>query len=256
MLIYVLNLKKKMWLLAFTLVILAILIIVLSLGDKVVGVFSQNREIPIYSVESIEKKVAITFDCAWGADDIPVILDTLKKEEIKATFFIVGQWAEKFPDKVKSISLEGHDIANHSYSHLRMGNLNQTRLVYEISEANKRLSNISGKEVNLFRAPYGEYDNNLLNTAKDLGLTTIQWNVDSLDWKVGISQTEIINRISQNTTPGSILLFHNDTVHTSKILPSIIKNLKDNGYTFLPVSQMILKDNYTIDFEGKQRRKK
>ena len=255
MLIYVFNLKKKIGLILIPIILLILAILIGTIGKGVVTVFSENRQLPIYSVECQEKKIAITFDCAWGADDIPEILQTLKTEKIKATFFIVGQWAEKFPDKVKSIAMEGHDIANHSYSHLRMANLDQSRTEFEISEANKKLSEISGKKIQLFRAPYGEYSNNLINTAKKLGLDTIQWNVDSLDWKEGISPWSIVSRIDQKVAPGAILLFHNDTTHTSRLLPSILKELKLKGYSFLPVSQLILKENYFIDFDGKQRKK-
>jgi peptidoglycan-N-acetylglucosamine deacetylase len=207
-------------------------------------------------VDYPEKTVALTFDCAWGADDIPDILSALKKENIKATFFIVGQWAEKFPATVKLIASDGHDIANHSYSHLRMSALDKTRIAYELSQANKKLQKISGSKIELFRAPYGDYNNNVINVARNLNLFTIQWNVDSLDWKPGISPNEILGRINERVIPGSILLFHNDTKHTAKMLPSIIELLKNKGYSFLPVSKMILKENYTIDHEGRQKRKK
>jgi peptidoglycan-N-acetylglucosamine deacetylase len=254
MLIYVFNLRKKILLLLLPIVLIILTIIFGTIGKNVVGVFTQNKELPIYSVECEDKKVAITFDCAWGANDIPDILNTLRKEDIKATFFIVGQWAEKFPEKVKMIAADGHDIANHSYSHLRKSSLDNKRLLFEISEANKKLSDISGNNINLFRAPYGDYNNNVISAARNLGLQTIQWNVDSLDWKQGISEKEILSRISEKINPGSILLFHNDTTYTAKILISIIELIRNKGYGFLPVSKMLLKDNFTIDNEGRQRK--
>jgi peptidoglycan-N-acetylglucosamine deacetylase len=253
MLIYVFNLRKKILLLLLPLGIIILAIIIGTIDRNIIGVFTQTKELPIYSVESTEKKVAITFDCAWGADDITDILNVLKKEDIKVTFFIVGQWAEKYAEKVKEISIAGHDIANHSYSHLRMSTLDKSRLTFEIAEANKKLSDISGNDIKLFRAPYGDYNNNVISTARDLGLQTIQWDVDSLDWKPGISESEILNRIFRKVVPGSIILFHNDTAHTAKILPSVIEQLKSKGYSFLPVSKMILKDNYIIDYSGRQK---
>ena len=180
-------------------------------------------------------------------------MSVLKKEDIKATFFIVGQWAEKYPQIVKMISDDGHDIGNHSYSHLRMGGMDIGKTISEITMCGKKLNEITGQKIDLFRPPFGDYDNSLVNAAKDLGYYTIQWDVDSLDWKPGISRQEIMRRITSRVKPGSIILFHNDTVHTAKLLPEIISNLKKEGYGFLPVSKMILREAYYIDFEGKQK---
>jgi peptidoglycan/xylan/chitin deacetylase (PgdA/CDA1 family) len=152
------------------------------------SVFSAGRDLPIYSVDYPEKKVAITFDCAWGADDIPYILDTLEKENIKATFFIVGQWAVKYPEAVKMISVKGHDIGNHSFSHLRMGGIGESKIREEISLGNRRLEEISGNKVDLFRAPYGDYNNRVVEIARQLGNYTIQWDVEGVDIKVKTSE--------------------------------------------------------------------
>ncbi|MGI6777018.1 MAG: polysaccharide deacetylase family protein [Acetivibrionales bacterium] len=239
------------------LLVIALLIGIGAFSPRIATVWSQSRgrDIPIYSVECNGKKASITFDCAWGAEDIPKILDILKNENVKATFFIVGQWAEKFPEKVKMIANDGHDIGNHSYSHLRMGALDREKIKSEISLGGTKLSTISGRKVELFRPPYGDYSNNVVSVARSLGYYTIQWNVDSLDWKPGISRDYILSRVVTGIKPGSIILFHNDTPHTVAILPDIIKSLKKGGYEFLPVSQLIIRDNYEIDFEGRQRRK-
>lgn len=161
-------------------VVIGIIYVLMAFGLKSMEVFAANSQIPIYSVECEGKKAAITFDCAWGSGDIPNILETLRKENVKATFFIVGQWAEKYPDSVKMIAREDHDIGNHSYSHLRMGALDQARLRYEISKCGDVLGELTGKKIELFRAPYGDFSNNLVNTAKQLGYFTIQWDVDSI----------------------------------------------------------------------------
>lgn len=157
--------------------------------DELIPVNGQQKELPIYSVDCPDKKVAITFDCAWGAGDIPDILSTLKKENIKATFFIVGQWAQKFPAVVKSISDEGHDIANHSDTHVRMGSIDKSEIISELSRCSDKLQTITGKKVCLFRAPYGEYNDLLIRTAKNLGYYTIQWDVDTLNTKVKHTQS-------------------------------------------------------------------
>lgn len=219
------------------------------------SVFAVSKELPIYYVDMKEKAAAITFDCAWGSSDIPEILQTLKKENIKATFFMVGLWAEKYPEIARMIAAEGHDIANHGYSHLRMDTLDSDKISNEISKCSNKLSEITGTKVDLFRPPYGAYNNNVIKITNNLKHYPIQWNVDSLDWKPGISQQEILGRIMNKIKPGSILLFHNDTPHTAKLLPTIITNLKNEGYSLIPVSKMIIKENYRIDSDGKQTAK-
>lgn len=232
--------------------ILAVIFFCLG-GGKAVGVFNAEKELPIYSVDTAGKKASITFDCAWGDDDIPNILQSLEKADVKATFFIVGQWAEKYPDKVSMISAAGHDVANHSYSHLRMGSLDKSRIMDEIVKANKLLEKITGTKIDLFRPPYGDYNNSVVLSARELGYYTIQWNVDSLDWKPDISRETIMSRIRDKVIPGSIILFHNDTQHTAKMLPDVISTLKGMGYEMVPVSQLIIRENYIIDNEGRQK---
>lgn len=253
--IYVLRKSTLIKICAAIVFVSTLLITLISNFTYVKGAFSPKRELPIYSVETNEKTVSITFDCAWGADDIPDILRTLQKEDIKATFFIVGQWAEQYPEAVKMISEQGHDVANHSYSHKRFGALDRKTLENEITKCSVILSGLTGKTVNLVRPPYGDYSDSAVLTARELGYQTIQWNVDSLDWKAGIGADEIQNRVMKSVKPGSIILFHNDTAYTSRVLPSIISTLKSKGYGFKPVSSLILKENWYIDEEGRQRTK-
>lgn len=255
--VYVVSVRKHLkYIIAFLTVIFAILIVLRVQSPAIAYVFNPKRELPIYSVECEEKKAAITFDCAWGAEDIPQILNTLEEEGVTATFFIVGQWAEKNPQSVKMIADKGHDIANHSYSHLRMGVLDTDKIKEEILLCSRKLEELTGKKVDLFRAPYGDYNNNVIKTARELGHYTIQWDVDSLDWKPGISPEEIKNRVLRKIQPGSIILFHNDTAHTARLLPEIISALKNEEYELVPVSQLIMRDNYYIDYDGRQKAKK
>lgn len=237
-----------------TFIVICTLFVVIGFTATSVDVFNSERHLPIYSVET--NKVAITFDCAWGADDIPTILNTLKKEDVKASFFMVGQWAEKFPDAVKLIANDGHDIANHGYSHLRMSTIGKEKCKTEIELCNQKLEEISGVKVKLFRPPYGDYNNIVIDTCNELGCYPIQWNVDSLDWKKEMSKQAILDRILKRTKPGSIILFHNDTQYTAELLPNIISELKAKGLEFAAVSEMIMKDNYYIDDQGRQQMKK
>jgi polysaccharide deacetylase family sporulation protein PdaB len=252
--VYVMNVKK-LFAYGLILVILVSIAAIAAVSAKTVGVYNSNRDLPIYFVDSEEKKVAITFDCAWGADDISQILKTLRDEDVKASFFIVGQWAEKYPEAVKMISADGHDIANHSYSHLRMGALDRETIKKDITKCSEVLKDLTGRDIDLFRPPYGDYSNNVVGVARDTGHYTIQWNVDSLDWKPGISKEEILKRITKRLVPGSIILFHNDTPHTANLLPEIISVLKEKGYSCVPVSELIMRDNFYIDHEGRQKKK-
>lgn len=152
-----------------------------------INVFSNQRILPIYSVETDKKLVSITFDCAWGAGDIPAILGILKKENVKASFFMVGQWGEKYPDAVRLITNDGHDIANHGYSHLRMSTIGKEKCKAEIELCNRKLEEISGKKVTLFRPPYGDYNNTVIEACNELDCYPIQWNVDTMDIKVKVS---------------------------------------------------------------------
>jgi len=251
--IYVFNIKKLFKYAAALIIITCIFSTSGVLALKAVKTVNSGRLLPIYSVDYPEKKVAITFDCAWGADDIPDILKTLKAQNVKATFFIIGEWAEKYPDAVKMIAADGHDVANHSYSHPKMGSLDSSKVREEIQKCNEILEKLSGKKVELFRAPYGDYGNTVIAEAQKLNCYAIQWDVDSLDWKPGITQDEILARVLQKVKNGSIILFHNDTPHTARLLPTIIEALKSQGYGFEPVSKLIYRENYIIDYDGRQK---
>lgn len=217
----------------------------------VVNVFSSAKEIPIYSVDTTAKSVSITFDCAWGGEDIPKILDVLNKYKVKATFFLVGDWMNKYPDKVKLIDINGHDVANHSDTHPDMTSLAKYKMEMEIANANNKIQELTGKKNILFRAPYGAYNNLLVKTAKGAGLYPIQWDVDSLDWK-NLGVEAIVSRVTSKVKGGSIILLHNDTQYTLDSLPQVIENLSSKGYQFVKVSDLIIKENYYIDYEGKQ----
>jgi|LSQX01.2.fsa_nt_gb polysaccharide deacetylase family sporulation protein PdaB len=251
--LFVLNGRRLLVYFLITLALLLAAYFLIITGPGTFSAFRAQKEVPIYSVETPDKKISVTFDCAWGADDIPDILNTLKESKIKATFFMVGEWAEKNAECVKLIAEDGHDIANHSYSHFRMGSLGKEKIASEIKQCGDLLEKLSGVRCELFRAPYGDYNNLVLNQALQLGYFTIQWDVDSLDWKPGISKSEIVQRVRSKTRSGSIILFHNDTPHTAKLLPEIISEMQAEGYTFVPVSKLIFRENYYIDHQGRQQ---
>ena len=213
--------------------------------------YKPTRVVPIYCVDRTDKKIALTFDAAWGSDKTESIINILKDNNIKATFFLVGMWVDKNPNLVKEIDESGFEIGTHSNLHPDFVRLDKTQIELELTTSVSKIKNITGKEVLLFRAPFGSYNNLVLNTAKNIGLTTIQWDVDSLDWK-GLSSSQITSNIITKTKSGSIILCHNNADNIVQALPGIITNLKSRGYEFVTLSELIYKDNYYIDHTGKQ----
>lgn len=220
-----------------------------SMADVYFG--KSMRKVPIYSVKTEEKKVAISFDAAWGADKTRDIMDNLEKYDCNATFFLVGFWIDKYSDIVKEIDERGFEIGSHSNTHPDLTKLSRDKIEIELETTSKKLENITGKKVNVFRSPFGAYNNTSIEVAESQGLTTIQWDVDSLDWK-GISAQNICSNVLPKVKPGSIILCHNNSDHIVEALPTILSTLKERGYSVVSVSELIYKDNYTINSQGIQ----
>lgn len=212
-----------------------------------------ERKIPIYCVDRIDDKISITFDCAWGDGDIDKIISVLKKHSCKATFFVLGTWAEAHPDSLKKLYDAGHEIGNHSYNHACYTNLSMDEILSDMKKCDEAITKIIGKSPKLFRAPSGDYNNTVIDACESSGRTYIQWSVDSLDWK-DLDTQQMLDRIVPKTKSGDILLFHNDTKHTAESLDKILTELENKGFSFSNVSDLIYKDNYTIDHTGKQIR--
>lgn len=213
--------------------------------------FGQEKKLPIYSVETSGKKIAISFDCAWGNEHTKPIMDILDQYQIKTTFFIVQFWAEKFPEDVLQIYNSGHEIGNHSSTHPNMSKLAVEDITKELKGAESAIEKITGERTTLFRPPFGAYNDSLIETCENNGYHVIQWDVDSLDWKE-ITTEQIVDRVTRNVKPGSIVLFHNNAEHVEEYLPAILDKLTSDGYEIVPVGQLILKENYHIDHAGKQ----
>ena len=209
------------------------------------------RKLHIYSVEREDKKIAISFDCAWGVDYTQEILDVLAREDVRATFFMVEFWAEKYPEYVKKIDAAGHEIGTHSATHSQMSKLSEGEIRQELASSSEAIASVTGKAVELFRPPFGEYDDLLIRTAREAGLYTVQWDVDSLDWK-GLSAPEIAQRVLTRVQSGSIILCHNNGEHTAEALPAVLSALKTRGYTFVPVGELIYRGNFRMAADGRQ----
>ena len=241
--------KKDLSVIAMIIAVIAIFSVINH--PAIVGASAVTRQLPIYCVQRDNKAVSLTFDAAWGNEDTQELIDIFDEYGIKATFFVVGDWVEKYPESVKALHDAGHEVMNHSDDHAHFAQLSSESIIKNITACNEKIAAITGVTPMLFRAPYGEYDDNVISTINSMGIHTIQWDVDSLDWK-DLSANEIYNRVTSKVQPGSIVLFHNAALHTPEALPSIIEFLLQNGYDIVPVSEIILNGDYTIDHTGRQ----
>lgn len=232
-------------------VIIAVLTAISS--ENVYAVIAvKNKKVPVYCVQTEEKKIAISFDCAWGTEHTDDILNACDDYGIKVTFFAVEFWVKKNPEYVKKIVSKGHEMGTHSSTHSYMSKLSKEKIKQELASSKSAIEEITGKDVILFRPPYGDYNNTLIECAEEAGLYTIQWDVDSLDWK-DLSAKDIAYRVINKVKNGSIILCHNNGLHTAESLPIIFEFLTNKGYSFVPVSELIYKENYVIDQTGRQK---
>ena len=239
----------------FTVIVLFLVATSKPFEETVQTSSNPSRKLPIYAVETEEKKVAFTMNCAWNADDIDSILETLKKCNIKITFFLVGDWVDKYPEAVKKIQENGHEIANHSDSHPHVNELNLEKNKQEIEECSKKIEEITGIKPSLYRGPYGEYNDTVISAAESLNYKTIQWSLDTLDYS-GLTGDQMWNRLDSKIKPGDIILSHNGTKHTSDSLEMLLTKIQEKGYQIVKVSDLIYPDNSIIDINGVQKRQK
>lgn len=212
-----------------------------------------GRKLPIYCVETDEKVIALSFDAAWGNEDTEIILEILKRQEVYVTFFMTGGWVKAYPEDVKKIYEAGHELGNHSENHRNMSQLSIHEIEEEIMLVHNRVRELTGYDMCLFRPPYGDYDNDVITGVENCGYYAIQWDVDSLDWK-DYGTDSIIQTVTchKNLGCGSIILCHNGAKYTADALEELIISLKEQGYTFVKISDLIYRENYRMDATGRQ----
>ncbi len=235
-----------------SLVLWGILIfMLLSYRENVITVFS-NKLKPIYSADVSSQSIGLTFDISWGENTAVPILDILKQEGIKATFFLSSPWAGKHEQIVQRMVADGHEIGSHGNRHIDLNTLSSSEIEQEIKTAETVLETISNQKINLIRTPNGAYDNKVIDTANKLGYKVIQWSIDSLDWKRP-GPNAVINNVLNGLKPGSgakpgdIILFHasDSAPDTVQALPTIIKNLKAKGYSLVTIGELLNQANKT-----------
>ncbi|WP_195940181.1 polysaccharide deacetylase family protein [Romboutsia sp. 1001713B170131_170501_G6] len=236
----------------FFLGITIVFIIVLIGGIRYVCYEKEVSSMPIHSVDTNDKEIALTFDVAWGTNNIDEILQVLEKHNVKSTFFLVGSWIEDNEELVEKIHNAGHEIGNHSNTHASFKNLSKESKAQEIKLVSEKIYDITGEKISLFRPPFGDTDKETLEVSNSLGHQAIKWSLDSMDWK-GFGANHVIDRVMKNSEPGSIVLFHSNVSNVENYIDTIIFNLKKDGYKIVPVSEITYKENFKVDSNGVQK---
>ncbi|MDR1616274.1 MAG: polysaccharide deacetylase family sporulation protein PdaB [Syntrophomonadaceae bacterium] len=220
--------------------ILVCIITLALIGSGVLYVKASSKLKPIYEINTKEKKIALTFDISWGNNTPAPVLDILKANNIRCTFFLSGPWVKQYPEIVKRIQEDGHEIGSHGYRHINLSTLSQAEVGEEIQKAHNSIKEVAGLEAGLIRTPNGDYNDTVIKAIQENHYTGIQWSLDSLDW-MNPGVKNIIERVSARCKPGDIILMHaSDTCkQTDLALPDILNALKEKGFEFVTVSELL-----------------
>lgn len=230
---------------------LIFLLVTITVCNKTIA--QTNKLLPIYAVNTEEPFISLTFDCAWEDTDLDEISGILDENNVRATFFVTGEFANHYSEKLKVLAQKGHEVGNHSNHHPHVASISTEKLKQDTIDCNEAIKKAIGGYPKLYRAPYGEFDNEVVLTINELNMPFIQWDCDSRDWQEGATVASINNYININIQNGSILLFHVDAKPkmTAKALKAIIPELKSKGYEFKLVSDMIYNPPYKLDAKGR-----
>lgn len=181
------------------------------------------------------------------------VMETLDKHNVKATFFMTGGFVSDNPEYVKTLVEKGHEPGNHSEHHYDMATITAGEMKTEIMDVHKKVKELTGKDMKVFRPPYGSYNNELIDTVYGCDYYPIQWDVDSLDWK-NYGVQNIIDTVCNHKSLdcGSIILCHLGAKYTSQALDEMLTKLQDMGYEIVPVSKLIMTEGYHMDANGMQ----
>lgn len=236
-------------------VVTMILLFGMVYGIRYICYKQEDSNMPIYKVDTDDKKISLSFDVAWGSNNIDEILNILDKHNAKATFFLVGSWVDDNEELVKKIHSKGHELGNHSNTHSNTTVLSDEDTLNEIQLTEDKIKKITDEEVTLYRPPFGEVDNKTMEICKSLGYQVVKWDIDSLDWKE-IGTQHVIDRVIRNSEPGSIVLFHANVNGINYYLDDILTKLKQDNYDVVSVSELLYEGDYTVDSNGVQKIKK
>lgn len=237
----ILHVRKIMLLIIATALVFTIGFFFGKLGDNdLFTAGSLARQMPIFYVEKKAPEVCLTFDISWGEKTLPMVLKALAEQQVPATFFLSGPWAVKHPAEVKMITDGGHEIASHGDRHINLSQYPKEVVQENIAKSHQDLLSVTGKVAPYFRPPNGDYDDVVIDTARELGFETVIWAVDSLDWK-NPGPGYMVDRVLKKSFPGAIILCHasdsSKEIHLA--LPGIIMGIRAKGYKFVRLTQLM-----------------
>lgn len=222
-------------LLAIIISLAALILFVLAL--RTISINTLNIYDPIYKGQEDEKKIAFACNVVWGEEYLPQMLKIFKENNIKITFFIGGQWAEKNEEHLRSIHNDGHELGNHGYRHLYHSKLTPEANRQEILKTEERIRKVTDYKTVLFAPPYGDLNDTVVQSAEALGYKVIMWSIDTIDWNTR-DYKKILQRLEKKHHNGAIVLMHPTKV-TIEALPEIIESIAARGYTITTVSDVI-----------------
>ena len=206
-------------------------------GNELVVPVNTAPERPYYHGIRGRNQIALTINVDWGEEFIPGMLKIMEERQVRATFFVTGQWAQKNKELLKLMAVKGHEIGNHGYSHQHPAKLSRDELVELIKKNEEVIYQITGQRNNLFAPPYGEVDDRISSIVNSIGYKTIMWSADTIDWQRPAPEI-IVQRAVNKIDDGGIILMH-PTEPSLAALDNIIDILKQRGYKFVTVSQLI-----------------
>lgn len=208
--------------------------------DQLAVLSTFNESSAIDSIETKEKRVALTFDISWGEKQALPILDVLKKHGLHTTFFLSGMWAERHPDIVERIAEDGHEIAIQGFQHKNYTEMEDDDIRKDIQLAEAAVGKLINEKTTLLRPPNGNFDKRVLEIANKLNYTVVHWSLNTHDWK-NPGTKQIVSNVVDHIEKGDIVLLHasDSAKQTAKALPTIIDELKKQGYALITVSDLI-----------------
>jgi len=216
-----------------------VMLIMMILAGMNVGEFTgpSAKLTPIYQGNTKEQKVAFACNVFWGEEYLPGMLEIFEAENIHVTFFLGGSWVNKHAELVKEMASKGHEFGNHSLTHPHPNALTKQENKEQIIKTEAAIFNLTGITTRLYAPPYGEFNQTVLQAADELDYQTIMWTVDTIDWQRPAPQI-IIDRVLKKVRNDAIILMH-PTAPTTEALPALIKELKQRGFTIVPVAAII-----------------
>lgn len=238
---YVLNLhKRKKWLLLSFFILIIIGFFLIFTPTRIVSLFIQNQQAAVTKGSSSEKQVALTFNISWGEEKVHDILTVLKEEEVRATFFLSGEWAERHPQIVEKIITDKHEIGSLGYRYKSYLEQDREDIRKDMTKANAVFKKMDLDSITYIRPPSGHFNKDIIDLAEDLALQTVHWSVNPDDWK-NPGTDVITTHLKENITNGDIVLLHASDVakQTEEALRQVIPYLKEENYHLSTISELL-----------------